>query len=107
MIEGLDPGIRQTVEWLRSHGFETTDSGDGVSKQDMECALGIPNVFMRVTPDSMVDEALRLLILLQGRGINFHADNEASISASFDPADGTAILSLLGVDDTQLFPVPT
>jgi len=28
----LDPGIRRTVAWLRGLGFETTDSGDGVSK---------------------------------------------------------------------------
>lgn len=33
--EALDPGIRRTVRWLRSLGFETTDSGDGVTKPAM------------------------------------------------------------------------
>lgn len=28
----LDPGIRRTILWLRARGFNTTDSGDGVSK---------------------------------------------------------------------------
>jgi len=28
----LDPGVRSLVMWLRSLGYETTDSGDGVSK---------------------------------------------------------------------------
>lgn len=30
----LDPGIRDLVVHLRSHGFDTRDSGDGVSKGD-------------------------------------------------------------------------
>ena len=30
--EALDPGIRRLVTLLRAHGFETTDSGDGVTK---------------------------------------------------------------------------
>ena len=106
MIEGLDSGIRQTVEWLRAHDFETTDSGDGVSKPDMECALDCPNVFMVVVPDSMINESLRLLTLLQERGIDPRAPgSEVSVEASFDPANGLAILSLLGVDDAMLFPV--
>ena len=28
----LDPGIRETVRRLNEEGFETCDSGDGVSK---------------------------------------------------------------------------
>ncbi len=102
MIEGLDPGIRKTVEWLNECGFETTDSGDGVSKVGMECALDVPNVFMEVTPDSMVEEARRLHALLQDRGVDFGQYADASIQASFDPVDGSSILELYGVDDAML-----
>lgn len=31
-LAGLDPGIVDAVVWLRAHGFDTTDSGDGASK---------------------------------------------------------------------------
>lgn len=30
--EMLDPGVRDMVRWLRKKGYETIDSGDGVSK---------------------------------------------------------------------------
>lgn len=32
ILENLDPGIRDLVEALDRDGFQTTDSGDGVSK---------------------------------------------------------------------------
>ncbi len=32
----LDPGIREDVRRVREAGFETTDSGDGVSKADAD-----------------------------------------------------------------------
>ena len=40
----LDPGIREVVRGLVSLGYDTTDSGDGVSKADMGCALPFRHV---------------------------------------------------------------
>ena len=61
--DDLDPGIRRTVHWLRAHGFETTDSGDGVSKTqaifDGE-ALDVPHAFMKLLPAALVTESMRL-----------------------------------------------
>ena len=45
----LDPGIRDVVRELHRSGYDTTDSGDGVTKiLDMECALPYRNVAVSV-----------------------------------------------------------
>lgn len=98
-VGDLDPGIRETVVWLRKHGFDTTDSGDGVSKlaRDPEMhkyVLDIPHVFMRVARSAVLDEADRLAALVA-------SIPTAKVEASYAPG-GESILALLGVDDTQL-----
>lgn len=92
----LDPGIRRTVMWLRSCGFETTDSGDGVSKSPVgdDGELDFPHVFMTCDPFDMVAEARRLLGLLTGLGLDF-----GRVEASFSPNDGIAVIALTGVLD--------
>ena len=61
-IEELDPGIRRHVLSLRDAGFETTDSGDGISKlggPGEGCMLDAPNIAI-VLPavDCLIEEAL-------------------------------------------------
>ena len=53
----LDPGIRETVRLLRDAGFETTDSGDGVSKPEVGRCLSFGHVFIEVSPDKLISEA--------------------------------------------------
>jgi len=63
--DDLDPGIRDAVRLLAGHGFQPTDSGDGVSKVDwQEEALPYPHVFCAL-PDAekMMDEGRRALSL--------------------------------------------
>lgn len=36
VLKNCDPGIRSTLRWLWSNGFETSDSGDGVAKLSEE-----------------------------------------------------------------------
>ena len=102
--EQLDPGIRATVRWLREHGFETVDSGDGSKAAHMECALDVPNVFIRVAPEKLVAEADRLRDLLAEAGwptvsigtVDGPGEHAAAeIQGSYDPADGSATLTLL------------
>ena len=50
----LDPGIRDLVVYLRSCGFETTDSGDGVSKPDDERVFQVPHIVARIHKSDMV-----------------------------------------------------
>lgn len=128
----LDPGIRQLVTLLRAHNFETTDSGDGASKfadaEDLSeeeihdgillggagsCAEPVPNVYMRVDPARMVDEAHRLhaLLLHVLRPGIFHELVEdpvlgqtprVMLDVRYSPLDCVAVLSLHGVADQDL-----
>ncbi len=96
----LDPGIRDFVCWLNHHRFETTDSGDGVTKLAAgwppEEAMDVPHVFIAVVPEDMVSEAIRLRDLIQSGGDRVP---EGAITASYDPANHVAILAVIGIDD--------
>lgn len=107
--EGLCPGIQQTVAWLQGQGFQTTDSGDGHSNEGMECALPFPNVTMVCSPAEMAVESDRLLGLLRDRGVVVEPGSPEEpgpprIQASYDPANGVAVIMLVNVDDKLLFP---
>lgn len=92
----LDPGIRDVVRLLRDNGFDTTDSGDGVEKfrAALRAQAAAPQdvlPFMHVaavcTREEMMDEATRMLTLLQvldGR--------PWQVEATFYPADGQCLL---------------
>jgi hypothetical protein len=106
--ETLDPGIRETVRHLRAHGFNTTDSGDGITKPaagwpDDE-VLHVPHVAI-VCDDGclMVAQADRLMRILATGGVRVLPQSMdrtlPSIQASYDPADGTAVIILTGVSD--------
>jgi hypothetical protein len=108
-MDHLCPGIAKTVHWLQSEGFITTDSGDGVSNEGMECALDFPNVFMVVPPSRIVPECNRLMKLLREKGVEAggltpDGSPKPHINGSYDPSGkGEAIVSLFYVDDKLLF----
>lgn len=60
----LDPGIRDLVMMLRSAGFKTTDSGDGVSKPKHDDNLPYPHVFGVIATDQIMEAANRLWFML-------------------------------------------
>jgi hypothetical protein len=101
----LNPGIRETVRFLRDAGFHTCDSGDGVT-HEFECDRDYPYVTIQVAPEDLVKEARRLRDLLLERGVPLDAIGPeydmASIQASYDPFNETALLDLIGVDDALL-----
>lgn len=111
--EKLDPGIRRVVALLRAHNFHTVDSGDGVTKflpespfyvADPDSVNPFPHVACMVDPEQMVSEARRLKTLLAGHGVAVApmGNDKPSIHASYDPADETALLILVSVEDTDL-----
>lgn len=121
-IEEMNPGIRRTVQWLRSHGFQTCDSGDGKTREH-ECDRPTAYVTIRVAPEKMHEEADRLFALLKAHGVDLEADYEkiaeahaegklnegdtvflATLEAMYAPADGVAVLDLACVDDARMFP---
>lgn len=89
--EELDPGIRAVVKMLRDAGWQTTDSGDGVSKpadwyqpdeQGITQAMNFPHVVCRTDPVRLVEDAKDLLGWLP----------TWRIEATYCPNDGTALL---------------
>jgi len=101
-IEELSPGVRDLVVMLNNHGFVTCDSGDGSNfKEGMDCASPEPMIAMKVKDQSvLVSEANRLYYMLQSKGVKFPEkfDEKApGIQASYNPADGHAIIILVNV----------
>lgn len=104
----LNPGIRRTVCWLRSLGFNTCDSGDGQTHEH-DCDRGYPYVSMRGDPR----DADRLRRVLMQAGIPVLSATEAwgeggdqpagvHISYTYDPADGVGVVDLGGLRDDML-----
>lgn len=116
----LDPGIRRTVRWLRSLGYETCDSGDGKTKpaQGLTWEDGVrdmAHVCINLRDPGtgrngpLGEEATHLLQRLEAIGIRVgpighEIDGMASIQATYDPATGSSILDLMGLDDSMLPP---
>ena len=101
--DNINPGILHTVKWLRSHGFDTVDSGDGKT-HSYECDLLIPYVYMRVNPpDKIVSELRRLHSLLSDAGVELeimNRDNTAPcIQCSWDASDteGMGMIAMFNV----------
>lgn len=109
MIEGLNPGIRETVAFLRAHGFATIDSGDGRT-HEYECDQSVAYVHMRVMPpDDLISESQRLYDLLGDRIVFSDPVMDGDtvtlgpmIEAHYSPRDGIATISLWHVDDDTL-----
>ena len=108
-MENLNPGIRRTVAWLRSLGFNTVDSGDGET-HDYGCDRPRAYVAMTVPqlvgcPAALVTEAERLASEVRKLGIPVWEQSENGevwIQASYDPANGIGVLDLNGLRDDML-----
>ena len=90
VVAGLDPGIADLVVVLRMQGFETTDSGDGESKNPEHMELDYPHVMMVIPSTNIVGESKRLQDWVD-------ADRKLqnwTVEASYSPKDDVALLSL-------------
>jgi hypothetical protein len=101
----LDPGIRETVRRLNDLGFETTDSGDGETKLaagwSPDEARDVPHVCIRSKAGDLCMQADRLVRELTRAGMCVEPVGHSGIfvQATYDPADGTAVIELIGVSD--------
>lgn len=115
MIAACAPGIRRTVAWLRSLGFDTTDSGDGKANvhAGIEGACEFPMVAISVLEDQPLRSAGSALVFaLAARGIPIDG-MKVTLEASYVFGSGeerplsdflvTQQLILTGVDDAMLF----
>jgi hypothetical protein len=89
VIAALDPGIKSLVIWLNGAGWEVMD---------------VPNISIRVDPDVMISSSRTLMLQLKklpGCTGHYKLPPGVQIQASYDPADGTAVLLLTGLDDKK------
>lgn len=94
-IDWCDPGIRDLVARLRDAGYQTTDSGDGVSKPDVGRVLDIPHVFIRLGNDEDLGHRARCLMgKMESWG--YRAADGWHVEATYSTADGIAMLAALG-----------
>ncbi len=98
----LDPGIRKTVERIRSWGYQTTDSGDGKSKFESGiadgCTLREPHVFIQANPDELRITADKLWSALRKR---VKSSQFVDVTASYSPNDEVGIIAVMGIDDAS------
>ena len=100
----INPGILRTVAWLNAVGFETVDSGDGVT-HDFPCDRDVGFVAIMASPTTLVSEAARLANVLQSRGVVVVPngnDEGCTIEASYDPADGSAVIVVSRITDADV-----
>ncbi|HVT63029.1 MAG TPA: hypothetical protein VHD33_06065 [Legionellaceae bacterium] len=93
----LDPGVRQLVKNLRSFYFETTDSGDGVTKYPEDRVLGDQaHIFIQVKDAyyNLTSDAHRLNGFMQAETYFCPEYAGWKIEASYDPENGIGILML-------------
>lgn len=108
----LAPGIRRTVLLLRSWGYDTIDSGDGVTNREagMECARDYPHVTISLGSgfQGLEQAAVALMVGLRKHGISTGpiGSGKPSIQASYDPETNLALLDVMDLDDSML-PVGT
>lgn len=99
----IQPTMVRTVAWVRSLGFETTDSGDGVTNVDagMEGAMSVPHVVARVPTHALVAYADVMWGAVRVRGLDRRG---ATVEAVYGPGDGVATVVIYGVTDANLDP---
>jgi hypothetical protein len=107
-IDDIDPGVRMVAAALDDAGFDVTDSCDGVARgRDV---MDTPYVSVACTPADMADTADRLMAWARARGLPVGSQGDPDvrvwITASYDPADGTALTVLVGVYDRDIVPWP-
>jgi len=98
-LSKLDPGIRNFVAFLRSKGFNTTDSGDGKSKPLDEETLPWPHVFITCAPEALQEVAQRLASAMTSAGLTVEPGD---IQGTYDPAQPTTAVIAL-VDDEERY----
>lgn len=97
----LNPGIREVVSLLRQHGYDTTDSGDGITNiaAGMEGAIPAPHVHCVIDPASFMHAANKIVALLLLNGVEVQP---GMVQVVYDPMDGVCTVSVYGINDEML-----
>lgn len=93
-----DPGIRTLVRWLRERHYDTTDSGDGITKPDVGRVLDFPHVFIRVPSGRLAEQSLDLLLRIRSERELFQEYGKLNVEATYSTKDNVALLMVFGED---------
>ena len=101
--ESLNPGVRGAVRLLHQWGFETCDSGDGMTG-DHECDREGAYIVIVSTPETLAWDADRLKERLEGIEIDVTPQGQPgpSVQANYCPADYMALIDLHDLSDVEL-----
>lgn len=103
----LDPGIQETVKFLVSAGFYTTDSGDGITKPEThEGILDFPHVVIRSSWGNIKSDIDALRYILRQRGLEIvpvGSDKPGvALEAAYDVGANVATIMVSGLNDQLL-----
>lgn len=84
-VAALDPGVRDLVIALRAAGYETTDSGDGVSKPKDWFESGEALPFLHVYVQVPRAEFVWLFTNELYDWLRFHGYENLTVEASYEP----------------------
>lgn len=84
----LDPGIRDIVAHLRAAGFETTDSGDGRSKEPDPEVMPFAHMAIASEPARLLADADAALAFLAAAGV----PPGFQVEATYWPIGGNAVV---------------
>lgn len=102
-VPGVDPGVRKLVALLRAKGFDTTDSGDGLSKapEDHECAMPFAHVFiLHPNPSTLIATTHYLTEFMSGMVGGFREGQ--SVEANYT-VDTGGIIAVIGITDKDIW----
>lgn len=106
MLDDLDPsiltpGIRRTVIWFRAHGFDTVDSGDGVTNvaMGMEGARDHGHVVIRLeNREELFVVCDRIVELLTDLAVSTEQPDGVIVQGMYVPGD-TVLIDMSNITD--------
>lgn len=98
ILEELETNLEDVIQRLRGIGYDPIEKGNGADDHDK------PYVLMEAPPASLVGDTKRLWKWCEHHGIEAGPAGEGDvwIQATFDPAEGTPLIELVGVTDEML-----
>jgi hypothetical protein len=88
-LDQLDPGIRDIVAHLRAAGFETTDSGDGKTKEQPDPeVMPWANVAIATEPARLMADAVAVQVFLGAANV----PPGFQVEATYWPASSNALV---------------
>ena len=101
-VEDLNPGIAETVTWLNSLGYETTDSGDG-GTHSYGCDRDGPYVVIRVAAIDLVPRTNSVYNAILTHLCAEDAPHWLNIEGVYQPSLGNmALIDINGISDARM-----